>query len=459
MAITYNPFYSKYGFNSPGFSVDSEGNITVKSITSEIPIDAGQDAGGVEQIFDISTSGGSFEIDGTATNPTITLTKQKTYQFNVDLSGAFTWSIRTSLGNDYETGITFVNDDGDTLTGSQAHNNSSGTMTWVIPSNAPSGMYYSNVDGSIRGDIVLLEPTITGEGSFTSLLVTGTTELRDQVDINALLSVSGVISSTNTTQSTTSTSGALLVAGGVGIVKNLNVGGNFRVVGDITGSDIFADAVISNQIGAPDDGSSSSNLVVSATGYISLRLGDMSETKFTPTNAVYDPTTGIMTLTIGTHNLTTDHVIKLAPGSLVFTCMKDSNATTHAYPRASGVPNGSGNGSDGVYQRNISIISTTSTTITVDVGVSSDTSEHTFVSASNEAVTATRREVKFTSAGLQADIVNSTIDNTIIGVANPNKGNFTHVTITNTAQPTSNQAVRRDYVDRTASALAVAFGL
>lgn len=458
MAITFNPFYSKYGFNSPGFSVDTEGNITVKSITSEVPI-VEDNAGGVEEIFTVSDSGGSFEINGTASNPTLTLTKQKTYQFNISLAGAFTWSIRTSQGNDYETGITFVDDNGVTITGPLAHNNASGTMTWVIPSNAPSGIYYSNQDGSVTGTIDLVEPTITGEGSFTSLLVTGTSEFRDQVDINALLSVTGKIATTNTTQSTTATSGALTVSGGVGIAKNLNVGGDFKVVGDISVNDVFAGSIQSNLIGAPDDGSSSSNLVVSATGYITLRLGDMTETTFTPTGATYNPSTGIMELTIGTHSLTTDHVIKLATGSLVFTCAKDSHSTTHAYPRASGVPNSIGGGADGVYQKNISIISTTSTTITVDVGVSSDTSEHIFVSAATDAVTATRREVKFTSAGLQADIINSTIDNTTIGVANPSKGNFTHVTITNNVTPTSNQATRRDYVDRTASALAVAFGL
>ena len=35
MAITLNPFVSRYGFKGPGFSVDSEGNVTVKSLNSE----------------------------------------------------------------------------------------------------------------------------------------------------------------------------------------------------------------------------------------------------------------------------------------------------------------------------------------------------------------------------------------------------------------------------------------
>jgi len=191
MTITTNPFYSKYGFNSPGFSVDSDGNITVKSITSEVPI-VDNNAGGAEQTFEVRDSGGSFEIDGTAQNPKITLTKTKTYEFDIVLTGAFTWSIRTSQGNDYETGVTFVDANGNTLTGTSAHNNAEGTMTWVIPSNAPSGMYYSNVDGSVTGEIELLEPEITGEGNFTQLLVTGQTELRGLTTVNARMDISGI---------------------------------------------------------------------------------------------------------------------------------------------------------------------------------------------------------------------------------------------------------------------------
>jgi hypothetical protein len=457
MTITTNPFYSKYGFNSPGFSVDSDGNITVKSITSEVPI-VDNNAGGAEQTFEVRDSGGSFEIDGTAQNPKITLTKTKTYEFDIVLTGAFTWSIRTSQGNDYETGVTFVDANGNTLTGTSAHNNAEGTMTWVIPSNAPSGMYYSNVDGSVTGEIELLEPEITGEGNFTQLLVTGQTELRGLTTVNARMDISGILNADNTTQSTLPTNGALIVDGGVGIVKNLNVGGDFKSIGDITGDNIYGTTIQSNSIGAPDDGSSSSNLIVSATGYISLRIGNDSNTyTYTPTNADYNPATGVMVLTIGTHSLTTNHAIRLAAGSLVFTCAKDGNATTHAYPRASGVPNGLV-GTDNYYNKPIPITAVTNTTITVNVGISNDKSAHTFVSASADAVTASQKEIKITSAGLQADIVNSTINGTTIGSTTPAQGVFTDVTINN-APTKDNSATRKDYVLATATALAVAFGL
>jgi len=52
------------------------------------------------------------------------------------------------------------------------------------------------------------------------------------------------------------------------------------------------------------------------------------------TNAVFDPAEGKLTLTIPNHGFRQDSLIKIADGSLSFTCAHDSHATTHAYPRA-----------------------------------------------------------------------------------------------------------------------------
>ena len=110
-----------------------------------------------------------------------------------------------------------------------------------------------------------------------------------------------------------------------------------------------------------------------------------STVQFTPSAASYTPTTGNMTLTIGTHNLSLGDEIFIAPNSLTFTCGLDDNATTHSYPRASGVPNSTGK--DPFYYAPVIITAATSTTITVNIGISSDTSTHTFVSALANAVT------------------------------------------------------------------------
>ena len=108
--------------------------------------------------------------------------------------------------------------------------------------------------------------------------------------------------------------------------------------------------------------------------------------QFTPTDGTYKPDTGVMTLTIGTHTLSAGDEIFIAPGAVTFTCALDGNATLHPYPRASGVPNSTGK--DGFYYAPLSITAVTSTTITVNVGVSSDTSLHTFNTATTNGVTA-----------------------------------------------------------------------
>jgi len=65
---------------------------------------------------------------------------------------------------------------------------------------------------------------------------------------------------------------------------------------------------------------------------------------------------------------------------------------------------------------------------------------------------------RITSSGLEVAIANTTIENTIIGNTTPAEASFTEVTITQEATSPSN-AVRKDYVDRTAIAFSVAFGV
>ena len=98
--------------------------------------------------------------------------------------------------------------------------------------------------------------------------------------------------------------------------------------------------------------------------------------RYTPTNATYDPATGVAVLTIPNHGLITGDYIKFAPGSLVFTCATDNNQSQHAYPRSG----------DGNYNAFMEITASDATTVTVNAGISSDTSAHTFVSAAQDAI-------------------------------------------------------------------------
>ena len=99
--------------------------------------------------------------------------------------------------------------------------------------------------------------------------------------------------------------------------------------------------------------------------------------EFSPTNATYDPATGVMEITIGAHTLSVGEGITLDDNSFTFTCALDNNQTQHTYPRP---------GTDPFAGRSIPITAVTATTITVNVGTSSDTSAHTFVSATANAV-------------------------------------------------------------------------
>ncbi len=109
-------------------------------------------------------------------------------------------------------------------------------------------------------------------------------------------------------------------------------------------------------------------------------------THYTPTDATYTPSTGIMTLEIGTHTLQADDKIIIRPDGITFTCALDSNATLHPYPRRAGVPNALQR--DPYFNKPITITGVTATSITMNVGISSDTSLHTFSSAITGAVIA-----------------------------------------------------------------------
>ena len=54
----------------------------------------------------------------------------------------------------------------------------------------------------------------------------------------------------------------------------------------------------------------------------------------TPTFATYNPTSGVLALTIPNHGLTTSNKVTISNNSLIFRCSKDNYTTDHSYPRA-----------------------------------------------------------------------------------------------------------------------------
>jgi len=116
---------------------------------------------------------------------------------------------------------------------------------------------------------------------------------------------------------------------------------------------------------------------------LNYSLSNNVETTYDAVTANYDYTTGILVIDIGAHTLTQNDYIKLRTESLTFTCASDGNTTPYAYPRES----------DPAWNTQLEIISITTNTITVNVGLppagSTGDSPHTFVSALAETVLVT----------------------------------------------------------------------
>ena len=98
---------------------------------------------------------------------------------------------------------------------------------------------------------------------------------------------------------------------------------------------------------------------------------------FTPTDATYDPHSGHMTLTIGTHALEVDNYVWLEEESITFSCPDGANTVNISHPRST----------DPVFETPVKIIGVTATTISMNVGDAGDyRGVHTFVSADPNAV-------------------------------------------------------------------------
>ena len=191
MAVTYNPFEAEYGFKSPGFSVDTEGNVTLKSITYTVT-----EEDTIEGRFYMNQAGtgqsANFTQDGVFSegssvlleNPPITLTLGTTHTFGLNNFTFLTFNIFQidPNGNSaiiingtpvvyYNEGLSHKASDTatDSETGLSAQSKNSGVLTFDVPALAPTTLYYATGDGSVYGTITTQDPTVTGIGSFTSL--------------------------------------------------------------------------------------------------------------------------------------------------------------------------------------------------------------------------------------------------------------------------------------------------
>ena len=105
----------------------------------------------------------------------------------------------------------------------------------------------------------------------------------------------------------------------------------------------------------------------------SITIVDVPYTSHDVTDAPYNASTGIVTFEVNGHGLQTGDYIMVEDGSLTYTCDLDGNSVTKSYPRA---------GYDYPSNRWLPITYVNDNTFTIDIGSSSDTSNHTFVPGS-----------------------------------------------------------------------------
>lgn len=206
MAVNELPFESQFGFKSPSFTVDEQGNITARSITLEVtdPVDPTDPTDPVDPNtiadFTFNEVGGNFRFEnGVNDNPTITVYRNSARVIELNLT-SLTFNIfeedRVTL---YNEGL--LHSDG--TSGADAQNKQTGRLQFTVPIDAPDVLYYGNATGTIYGLINVQN----ARGIFSAVDVTGGEE------------------------SLGIASGALVVDGGVGISGDLNVGGELNLQG------------------------------------------------------------------------------------------------------------------------------------------------------------------------------------------------------------------------------------
>ena len=222
--ISGTSFRSDYGFSSPNFAVDSDGNLTATSITTVADTDSSafnftitDDANGEFFVEPLEGVLPSFEINKTQSVLIgIELDLKALFFLREDKQTFFTSGLQHSTG----------------LSGADAQGQSNGNYRINIPANYDQDIiYYTDRERNFFGEISVSDPT----GIFSQLDVTSTLD------------------------SASPETGALRVVGGVGIAKSLSVG-----------------SILSTPILETNNIVSDTDISFSAAGTISILANDSS---------------------------------------------------------------------------------------------------------------------------------------------------------------------------------------
>ena len=319
MTVVKSPFEAQHGFKSNGFLVDDQGNVTLRSVTYTVTEEA-TDVSGDYVVRDAGgnfTFDGEFEADGVTLklNPGVTLTRGSAYIFNLILRS--TNQAGQTLGNNsfnifqsdgvgytnYDTGMSHLSTDQTTKKEtSEAQGQFSGKVTFTVPTNAPETLYYGDADNNPIGILTIIDPTITGVGSFSSILTTGNITAQGE---NAVITLSPTGSS-GTVIINPSNGGTIsnvdVNAQRLTTLDNVTLNGenaDIRIVPTGSAGTVLinptAGGTIDNMnIGATTPGTvSSTNLIASAGTLNNTVIGNTKPTKaeFTTAKVQQSPTT------------------------------------------------------------------------------------------------------------------------------------------------------------------------
>lgn len=168
MAVQYRQFESEFGFKSPNFSVDDDGNVTLRSISYIVPPDENV----LDADYTLTSTGSSFFVAETGTiNPTLSLTRGESYTFQITLTGI---SFNLFVGNLlYNSGLRFTEDGTNFVSGEDAQNQTNGYIVFTVPADAPDQLFIKDIAQTSSLILNIADPVFTGNGNFANLTVTG----------------------------------------------------------------------------------------------------------------------------------------------------------------------------------------------------------------------------------------------------------------------------------------------
>ena len=182
-----HPFQSDFGFKSPNFTIDNNGNIVANSISfRKLTPDT------IDYAL-TDNDNGAIQITGlTGIYPSISLDKERSYNISLSLDSARFYIYEQDQTTLYNKSI--VHSDGSS--GDSSHGKNLGTITITIPESYDKTiLYYTDQTKSQFGSINIKDPV----GKFRNITITDTDE------------------------ATSADTGVLQIAGGAGIKGNIFV--------------------------------------------------------------------------------------------------------------------------------------------------------------------------------------------------------------------------------------------